>query len=348
MSRINLLHEDHPPRIRTFPMRSCAGMLSSSAQRLLLVSCGGCQDHTSGSGDSVDCNSVACDSIQCIQHIESWERTEQNVWWQWQRAGVTWQSNPGAQLPGSVVVPAPASFRSVTMPLSMRSNRIRRNRNHQILTDESVWRFLLTVWDIIIEFFPTWEFAEWCLLLCFCAVAYLQHNSGGITVYGFALDRGLLHTLLAFEFSLVLWILSKVVVLTSSWTPVKAKETTTARKTVTISNLSESSELFKYDARIIFFQIYSPNVAPGQCGQFQRSQLGNVTTFFSVCNPISHLMTNCLFYAYSFSPILIKIQFKEHVMVRFFLLLLWRAWSLHVALASNRSCSAEESYSPLW
>ncbi|XP_057416770.1 uncharacterized protein LOC130711249 [Lotus japonicus] len=44
-------------------------------------------------------------------------------------------------------------------------------------------------------------------------VTYLQHNHGGITVYGFSLDRGLLHTLFAFEFSLVLWILSKVVVL---------------------------------------------------------------------------------------------------------------------------------------
>ncbi|XP_059461863.1 uncharacterized protein LOC132190846 [Corylus avellana] len=44
-------------------------------------------------------------------------------------------------------------------------------------------------------------------------VTYLQHNTGGITLFGFALDRGLLHTLFAFEFSLVLWILSKVVVL---------------------------------------------------------------------------------------------------------------------------------------
>jgi len=48
------------------------------------------------------------------------------------------------------------------------------------------------------------------------AVTYLQHNTGGITLFGFALDRGLLHTLFASEFSLVLWILSKVVVL--SWT----------------------------------------------------------------------------------------------------------------------------------
>lgn len=45
------------------------------------------------------------------------------------------------------------------------------------------------------------------------AVTYLQHNSGGITLFGFTLDRGLLHTIFAFEFSLVMWILSKVVVL---------------------------------------------------------------------------------------------------------------------------------------
>ncbi|XP_077236828.1 ras guanine nucleotide exchange factor K isoform X2 [Tasmannia lanceolata] len=44
-------------------------------------------------------------------------------------------------------------------------------------------------------------------------VMYLQHNNGGITLFGFALDRGLLHSLFAFEFSLVLWILSKVIVL---------------------------------------------------------------------------------------------------------------------------------------
>uniref|UniRef100_A0A803NCK4 Uncharacterized protein n=1 Tax=Chenopodium quinoa TaxID=63459 RepID=A0A803NCK4_CHEQI len=44
-------------------------------------------------------------------------------------------------------------------------------------------------------------------------VTYLQHNNGGITLFGFALDRGMLHTLFAFEMSLVLWILSKAIVL---------------------------------------------------------------------------------------------------------------------------------------
>ncbi|XP_027356883.1 uncharacterized protein LOC113866200 [Abrus precatorius] len=43
-------------------------------------------------------------------------------------------------------------------------------------------------------------------------VTYLQHNYGGITLFGFLLDRGLLHTLFAFEFSLVLWILSMVAI----------------------------------------------------------------------------------------------------------------------------------------
>ncbi|GLT85107.1 hypothetical protein SLE2022_033080 [Rubroshorea leprosula] len=44
-------------------------------------------------------------------------------------------------------------------------------------------------------------------------VSYFQHNKGGITLFGYALDRGLLHTIFAFEFSLVMWVLSKVVVL---------------------------------------------------------------------------------------------------------------------------------------
>jgi hypothetical protein len=43
-------------------------------------------------------------------------------------------------------------------------------------------------------------------------VTYLQHNNGGITMFGFVLDRGFLYTLFAFEFSLVMWILSEVTV----------------------------------------------------------------------------------------------------------------------------------------
>jgi len=62
----------------------------------------------------------------------------------------------------------------------------------------------------------TLSFYYWSCEVLMClifAVTYLQHNHGGITLYGFALDRGMLHTLFAFEFSIVLWILSKVVVL---------------------------------------------------------------------------------------------------------------------------------------
>jgi len=44
-------------------------------------------------------------------------------------------------------------------------------------------------------------------------VTYLRHNGGGITLFGFTLDRGLLHTIFVFEMTLVLWILSKAVVL---------------------------------------------------------------------------------------------------------------------------------------
>ncbi|CAJ1973829.1 unnamed protein product [Sphenostylis stenocarpa] len=42
-------------------------------------------------------------------------------------------------------------------------------------------------------------------------VTYLEHNYGGITLFGFVLDRGLIHTLFAFEFSMVLWILKIMV-----------------------------------------------------------------------------------------------------------------------------------------
>ncbi|XP_021729305.1 uncharacterized protein LOC110696320 isoform X2 [Chenopodium quinoa] len=61
---------------------------------------------------------------------------------------------------------------------------------------------------------------RWHMLMTSCfdstnhnKVTYLQHNNGGITLFGFALDRGMLHTLFAFEMSLVLWILSKAIVL---------------------------------------------------------------------------------------------------------------------------------------
>ena len=80
--------------------------------------------------------------------------------------------------------------------------------------------YILLIVAIKNEFYKNIKgaFYVWCECWIF-AVAYLEHNNGGITLFGFALDRGLLHTLFAFEFSLVLWILSKVVVL--SWEAVK-------------------------------------------------------------------------------------------------------------------------------
>ncbi|KAK8643994.1 hypothetical protein V6N13_013271 [Hibiscus sabdariffa] len=43
-------------------------------------------------------------------------------------------------------------------------------------------------------------------------VTYFENNRAGITVYGFMLDRGTLHTIFGIELSLVLWLLGKTVV----------------------------------------------------------------------------------------------------------------------------------------
>ncbi|PIA43973.1 hypothetical protein AQUCO_01800201v1 [Aquilegia coerulea] len=83
---------------------------------------------------------------------------------------------------------------------------------------------LETVKDIMSAEANVMDSSDGCITICssqetssfgtrLALVTYLQHNNGGITLFGFPLDRGLLHTLFAFEFSLVLWILSKVVVL---------------------------------------------------------------------------------------------------------------------------------------
>uniref|UniRef100_J3LDZ6 Uncharacterized protein n=2 Tax=Oryza brachyantha TaxID=4533 RepID=J3LDZ6_ORYBR len=42
-------------------------------------------------------------------------------------------------------------------------------------------------------------------------VTYLENNRGGITVYGFVVDRTWLHALFMIEFSLVMWLLGKTV-----------------------------------------------------------------------------------------------------------------------------------------
>lgn len=59
------------------------------------------------------------------------------------------------------------------------------------------------------------------LLQCFClngvylimdfVVTYFENNRAGITVYGFTLDRGTLHTIFGLELSLVLWLLGKTI-----------------------------------------------------------------------------------------------------------------------------------------
>jgi Protein of unknown function (DUF3537) len=45
------------------------------------------------------------------------------------------------------------------------------------------------------------------------AVLYLLANPGGITIFGWTVDRGMLNTILMFELSLVLFVLGKTFVL---------------------------------------------------------------------------------------------------------------------------------------
>ncbi|XP_047342764.1 uncharacterized protein LOC124946241 [Impatiens glandulifera] len=42
-------------------------------------------------------------------------------------------------------------------------------------------------------------------------VTYFDKNRAGISLYGFVLDRGYLHTIFGIEFSLVLWLLGKTI-----------------------------------------------------------------------------------------------------------------------------------------
>lgn len=42
-------------------------------------------------------------------------------------------------------------------------------------------------------------------------VNYFENNKAGITVFGFTLDRGTLHTIFGIEMSLVLWLLGKTI-----------------------------------------------------------------------------------------------------------------------------------------
>lgn len=48
-------------------------------------------------------------------------------------------------------------------------------------------------------------------------VIYLQSNPGGITIFGWTVDRTLLNTIFFLELTLVLFVLSKTIVLPSMW-----------------------------------------------------------------------------------------------------------------------------------
>jgi Protein of unknown function (DUF3537) len=43
------------------------------------------------------------------------------------------------------------------------------------------------------------------------AVTYFENNKGGITIYGFLVDRNWLHALFMIEFSLMMWLPGKTV-----------------------------------------------------------------------------------------------------------------------------------------
>lgn len=52
--------------------------------------------------------------------------------------------------------------------------------------------------------------------LFFCAVMYLQANPGGITIFGWTVDRALINTIFFIELSLVTFVLGKTIV-NSNW-----------------------------------------------------------------------------------------------------------------------------------
>lgn len=54
------------------------------------------------------------------------------------------------------------------------------------------------------------------MILNFCAVMYLQNNPGGITLYGWTVDRSLINTIFFIELSLVLFVLGRTTVFISS------------------------------------------------------------------------------------------------------------------------------------
>lgn len=55
------------------------------------------------------------------------------------------------------------------------------------------------------------------MLSPFSTVMYLQTNAGGITIFGWTVDRALLNTIFFIELSLVTFVLGKTIVFTSKW-----------------------------------------------------------------------------------------------------------------------------------
>jgi hypothetical protein len=61
------------------------------------------------------------------------------------------------------------------------------------------------------DIIPVYAFSTMSFQKRQALVSYFENNSAGITVYGFTLDRGTLHTIFGLELSLVLWLLGKTI-----------------------------------------------------------------------------------------------------------------------------------------
>lgn len=63
------------------------------------------------------------------------------------------------------------------------------------------------------------NYVTWVLMhiLFGYAVLYLQNNPGGITIFGWTVDRALINTIFFIELSLVTFVLGKTIVFTTKW-----------------------------------------------------------------------------------------------------------------------------------
>lgn len=60
---------------------------------------------------------------------------------------------------------------------------------------------------------PQYLIIDMTLPLFTCTVLYLQSNPGGVTIFGWAVDRALINSIFFIELSLVLFVLGKTIVL---------------------------------------------------------------------------------------------------------------------------------------